>query len=609
MDLVHNRYVLLNVGEVFCFDTTERGDVYITLLIEVSTRYIITFLLTKHKPSAEEIKSLLQHFIFNLKNKSKQIIIHSDCAGENSSNAIREFCLKNNIKSSYSETIHGNQVSESVNKTLWYEIGKVCIADLESIQFKDLEYNDQKMIIWYVISKMNRREKTNSSVLFKGCSPEEMYEASCLYNYITNKIVMAKNGTEKATQIKIWKNIQIMLYRNLKTQTKLQEEKNISLNIADTPEAYKNLNYPETLNTDWLLEKEVESEIKYRLMKKIDKLDTEKIIEFIKVWVKSEEAKNLSDYQKIQLQIEVMNSINLKENTNLTKENVNITSEVKELAKESLEENKRLRIQLEENTKTLEAYKTELQWLKEDRQQQIAERKKKEDLSKKRRANKASQSNPSAAVESGDLDIILEGIHSRVKYVFHRDRIAHCIINYAGFRIGNLRWFGIYELKQFFNYETIYLRPIKSKNGKPLIIPVGRKYAGRFVEKLRPDWIALQKILIEKGMDLNAERGPYKIKESELWGSEMLCREGINRRMNKQLKIAGLKLNKKLTSHAYRRGLAQSLADENPTLAQDIMNHVNYSTTALYTRRPFTKKRAELAYEIAHSLEYNEPDE
>ena len=81
------------------------------------------------------------------------------------------------------------------------------------------------MLIAAGIIRINRRKKTRSSVLPEGCSAEEMYQVSSLYKYTRSKIVMAKNGTEESEKIKIWKSMQVLLFRTLKRQYNIMENK------------------------------------------------------------------------------------------------------------------------------------------------------------------------------------------------------------------------------------------------------------------------------------------------------------------------------------------------------------------------------------------------
>lgn len=67
----------------------------------------------------------------------------------------------------------------------------------------------------------------------------------------------------------------------------------------------------------------------------------------------------------------------------------------------------------------------------------------------------------------------------------------------------------------------------------------------------RKIWIEIQKILVEKGIDVDEIRDLYTVKESILWGKDALCRESYTQRYNLHLKKAGVILNKRLSTHSY----------------------------------------------------------
>lgn len=251
------------------------------------------------------------------------------------------------------------------------------------------------------------------------------------------------------------------------------------------------------------------------------------------------------------------------------------------MIKKLIETGKKLIKKLLETSKKLSLPSRELQTTlnstKEDQELELS----------KRKICSQKQSRAKSSIFIEDFLIILSHVYSKVRYTMCRDMIAHAVLKYTGIRISNLRHVTLAHLHNFFGYKTMIITAIKSKSKKPLIIPVVD--AGKnVIEPVRPYYLELLGILDNKDPNIIKEAYSNPPYESELWGQNLpkgkgISREHLTRRLNNQLKSAGLDLNKQITSHSYRRGYAIAVGKlKGIIVARKILNHTNIASTQDY---------------------------
>lgn len=541
LNLINNQYTLLNVDEVLCYDITVRGHIHVIMLIEMSSRYIIGLSLLWHEPSAKDIIDLIKIYIHKNKNiKTRKIVIHADCAGENSADEIREFAKQEGIILSFSYKFVGNHISECRNEHFWRKVEEICIEGYESASFFDLTYDLQLIIATKAVHEINRNISKTSKVLPLGASSEEMYQAGILYRYPSKNIILAANGTNKANEINVWKRTQIMLKRNLAKEVELNTKKKIIFGLAQTPDEFRENFKPENLDFNIIKKKEKEVSIEYKTYNELSKLKSNEIYGFIEHWSQTPEAKNTTNYEKIMLLLNIRNGQKIDEINDSA-------NQLKETLQETI-------IKLDKVSKDQDSGKQILENLQHITNCIVKKRKNRENL--KRNINKIKKAKIEDAIYPENFELVLQQVPSFYKYQYHRDKIAHAVLKCTGMRIGNLIHVDIPQLKAFFNYELMIVKGVQHVGNFYLKFKFTKESAGKIIDMVREDWLELQKILINKGYDLEEEINFNNPRESIIWGPTKLKRSSNTRRLKGQLRKAIIILNKTLRNNGYGKDIA-----------------------------------------------------
>lgn len=528
-DLLAHRYMVSLHGVVFSYDTTSRNGSHLTLMIDIGTRFIHGYILTQHPPTGEDIVELFK-LVFGNKKKEERPTVHSDMAGSNNSIVIAKYCAENNIQLSFSGEQHGNQVSESIMRKFWAEMGTFYFEGLEKNTFSDYTYAQQHVAIKITINNLNKFKSRNSSILPFDCSPLDMEVACSQYPY--SLLVIARNHTEEGDCIKFLKIIQFGLSSILLLQLEINKEKNIFLNMAETPEAFKAFYSNKSLERNWLVNKAREIKIKRQFFLKVKHFNTKKeIIYFAKKWLIDPEVKNLSDYDKI------FNCLNSKicMRLNLTENKILIDIVTKSFNRiEKIQEKLEY---LNEKEKILNNYSIKIR-----EKRQILLRKGKFEIKKQNEIFKF--------LNRTDMSLIFNSINSTSDdlYCCSRDKIAHAFLRYSGLSIKLLRFIYLSDLEYLFNYKPIHIKVILEEEIVEFTIPI---ISTEFwvIELVREDWVKLKEILNEKNKKTIYKKTEY----SEIWGLHLIKYQSYAKRLTTQLKFAYLVLNKNVTLASYRK--------------------------------------------------------
>lgn len=155
IDHVNNCFSVSNVGQIVTIDTTFKDGVYVSLMIDISSRFILDVLVTVIPVSGKHIKYWLKKvsMLFNRQILVKGSVIHTD-----SSYSDRDDYLSFSVHSGYVPSIAcgslQNQVSESHNRLFWNTLNGVCLSRLGK-NFSDLSLQEKVYVVEYSVLLIN----------------------------------------------------------------------------------------------------------------------------------------------------------------------------------------------------------------------------------------------------------------------------------------------------------------------------------------------------------------------------------------------------------------------------------------------------------------------
>ncbi len=594
-DLINNCYLVLSSQtQVFYYDTTEQKEngesIYITSLKKGSSRYNKEPLITEKTPRGEQIAEWLETIFRGNKNV---IILHSDTAGANVSQVVLNKLKELNITPSFTQTIRKNQVSERSHRTLWNQIKRIIVPGLEEQSIFFFSKEIQRAIIMKATDLINNK-KSNSTALPKGTTPAEQEIAVRLTNY-GNILLLGKPNTEtgyiiqKANKAAHKRYIiiikQIEFSKQIKQNFQIQDPAQTDVSKEVGALNLNNLNkYEEVLDTQ------------LNTLNKLTKNNistTEEALIFVEKLIKEEKGIHTDKNQRvimilqgISINLQVKSEALLNEMNKKQEESKAIilrqTDEINEM-KKLLEKNLNL-----QNIELVEKQKLRIQ-------------------AEIRKIRKRKQSKQRFAIFPEDFTVILETINSKDLFTKARDRIAHVILKIFGIRVSNLKYMNLRQLDNLFSKRDVYLKPIKSIKKEEIVFPYVKEYE-KFTKHVKKDFDFIKeniKIYEEKNNTKYKRHNRPKIEgESELWGTNKLLREVLNKRINQQLIKPSILLDKKLTSHSYRRGLAIIIARTQGILAaKEVLNHTNIGSTQAYMEKRADKKTLINIFKKAHAIE------
>lgn len=168
--------------------------------------------------------------------------------------------------------------------------------------------------------------------------------------------------------------------------------------------------------------------------------------------------------------------------------------------------------------------------------------------------------------------------------------IAHGLLRLFGFRVSNLIYFNKLQLDRLMNKQSFSIIPLKSKNLEKMQLEYVEEMEPILMQ-LRPSYEFILKNwnkILEKNKKKEIKK-PYvdtiipKAEISEFWHTCYLSREKLTKSINEDLKKAGVILNKRITSHSYRRGFARLLTKKcGLKIAKEFLQHRDITTTQKY---------------------------
>jgi integrase len=599
-DILKNRYLVFNSEEVFSIDTTERQNVYITLLIDISTREIASYLRTDKEPTASELVSWLRgHFVIRQKGNPVKIILHADSAGQHFSKEMRAFCDKFNIKLSLvnCKVAHGNQVSERINGIFWDWLPNYTLRGLDNVDFFDMSPEQQNELIEYVILVINNRKDSSSEVL-RGKSPLEMKEIKKWVK--SNQFAIARSKTKFGDLIIKAIDYNSMLKDNLDMQEMINnflgseifqiEEKDVRyITLEDNVESQEALQLVtnDVKNNNSILERVTS-------ITKNVACTPDDLLNMLSNEIENN-ASDLSQGEQLLLGLSVGQILKMKEQIEIFKQ-------------DNLKKDKMLLEAKSERAQMINI----LEKLNNENDLRVKERAAKDAARQRRIVNKNKQRKSLYAIFPEDFEKIfyyLKGLNNRLEYPISRDIFAHFFLFAYGVRLGNLRFVTQEVLEDLLSYKTIYIRYIKSKNVYKRSLPY-IKSLKNFIDILKEDHYPVILKHLEKNSEKLIEKmkinngGVYNPEESLIWSPYVLNREAYNKRINSQLSKTSVLINKgKFTSHSYRRGFAQLVARKiNVQTAQKMLNHTSITTTMAYLPESMTVEELTTNYNSVHKI-------
>lgn len=594
-DLINNKFMVANSDQVFTYDTTSRGNFHLTMLIDIGTRLIVSHKSTKNMITGEEIKEMIGNYLSPAKIKKqgkfrKEIIIHSDKAGNNISNEVRDYSKKNNIRLSYTEGEHGNNVSEVHNKIFFDIVARIKLREaLPEESFFDLTFEHKQDLTKHVILIMNNRVGNNIFQVPGNISLLKIAQAKMLT--VVSDLVCARKDSTLGRNIIETTNLMCERLEMIEYQRAFRERTNITL-YAEEPK----IRLIETgiLNDRKAIQKE-RRELSTRreifetvTAEVINAKDLETNIILIKAKIQDKLEKASTTEEKDKLLYE-QSIIELLENqkSSLDKQT--------QLLKESEKREVYMLKQIEKSNAKIEEL---LSIIKKNEKEKYDQRTEKETKAERRRLNKFKQIKERYSILPEDFNIIFSCINGKIKYVKSRDRLAHTILKLTGIRISNLKYVTLQQLDNLFHKGTMFIRPIKSQRADKMEFPYVKEME-RYLKNVREDYEYIKEYVSQKSDEIydklqDLEGDDF---ESEIWSTRIITRETLNKRINTQLRIAGQIINKRITSHSYRRGVAILTAKMFGIFkAKHLLNHSSISTTQLYMQKELSKKEVKTIY-------------
>lgn len=544
---VRGRYAVSDSNHVWASDWTigDANNVYILLIIDLSTRWVVASEIMDRQPSGGDIVNLLMSGIRDLEVKPR--IFHTDCGGAYMSKELRSYLEHAGIVHSHregNESHFDNQVIERLNKKLWSEIETLKWINTESSKRRVIKASkkDTKFLIKSIIDKINRNKPAN----WEEGNPQELYERLSVQP--RKYEIIAKKDSEEGKWVRQYQEFVI-----------IQGQAN---DLAKTIEVEH-------------------SEFNSILEKVTSKMETKESLRDVDLAVLLERAKSARNM------FAQMMSFFKTSFTSLDKAQENTTRLLKEFEQENKFKDELL-IQQEKNmTHELSALKDELRLLREKEEKREKEREQQRE--KKRSRVKRPLKN---SVTFEDIKGVLEetrqeGIKNSVAAC--RDRICIILLYVLGIRVAELKQITVSHI-----YDYLEKKPFEIEVGKSSS-PVKMQYVSS--EESRN----LIRKYVNKDLEIVSTvygRGAYLA---------TLSREHLTRRINYYFKSYGKKVNKNLLSHSCRIAFVTRIVEKfGIEVARQMVGHVNISTTQGYSRSMMTPRYR--AHVLNKVLQENETD-
>ena len=580
-DLIANENIILNTKQCYCSDTTSRGNVFITFLQDMASRIFVDYLFTDHMPTGEELREWLMK-TFPDKDYNKNItIIQTDSAGNYISKEFKSFCESKNIKHSIGQRRFSNQVAESYNKLFWDAVERYAIKGYSKDTFLDYTYEMQVKIIEFCINIIN--SNTAAHVKRKKISRMKLHDSLLMSKY-AGILFKARTGTWKARLIEECYINCILRLELIEKQNLLNQEYGICIKAENMKIKEEKQVHEITMNQIKADRKTLED--KTYIIDDFIKAagNKENIKKYVKEVLEKLENINLSIENKAVLQTSIVGIL----------QQLNANEVQKEEFNKLKEQNKELGDKLNLQTRILKE-------ILEKQKQEIEIRKEKEQKTLRRKMNLKKQNNIKYSIYPEDIENILKCVKHKIKIQESKKKLAHVILGITGLRIGNLKYVKIEHFDKLFNKEGFFLRPIKTRKARKIYIPYTKpmkailnlvKKDYEYIKENEKQIInqnnkkQLKGAQLEKGININ--------EVSELYHELYIRRETVNKWLNKDLKKASVLLNKEVTSHSYRRGIAIIVGRlRGIYTVKKLLNHTSIITTEKYLDDIMDKKEIE----------------
>jgi site-specific recombinase XerD/transposase InsO family protein len=528
---VRGRYAVSDSNHVWASDWTigHANGIYILLIIDLSTRWVVASEIMDRQPSGGDIVNLLMTGIRELQVQPK--IFHTDCGGAYMSKELKKYLEHKKIVHSHREghePSFDNQVIERLNKKLWGEIQMLNWIDTESSKRRLIKASkqDTKFLIKSVIEKMNREKPGN----WEEGNPQELYER--LSEQPRQYEIIAKKNSKEGEWVKQYQNFVL-----------IQGQAN---DLAKTIEA-------EHSEFNSILEKVTET---IRTHENLRDVDLTVLIE------RARSARSMMSQ---------MMEFFRTSFTSLDKAQENTTRLLKEF-EESNKFKDELLIQQEKNTgEELAGLRKEISQLRVN-----AEKKEMEKLRQKEKKKSRVKRPLKNSITFEDLKGVLEETRregTKNSVAGCRDRVCIVILYILGIRVAEVKQITISHI-----YDYLDKKPFEIEVGKSTS-PVKMQYVSS--EESRN--------IIKKNVlnDLETVSGLYGR------GAYLatLSREHLTRRINDYFKSYGKKVNKNLLSHSCRIAFVTRIVEKfGIEIARQMVGHVNISTTQGYSRSMMTPR-------------------
>lgn len=131
-DLVQHRYLTANINVLYCSDITQLGeDCYLMCLLDAGSRLVLSHALTSQEPTTTHVIEIIKLGLANRTIRENITIFHSDRGNQYTSLEFEDFMQEKGLRRSLAvPQSHGNQLSETLNKTLKTLIRKLLLTKL-----------------------------------------------------------------------------------------------------------------------------------------------------------------------------------------------------------------------------------------------------------------------------------------------------------------------------------------------------------------------------------------------------------------------------------------------------------------------------------------------
>lgn len=603
---VKGAYNPVQVDVMYGYDTMQVDDVFISIIVDLGSRKIISWLITESIPTAEQIINWLDEIFYD-RNPRITPVLHCDMAGCNASIIFKKFCDERGIRlSNYvAKYEFGSQVVERTNGMIKRALGKYKLKDYpENITFGDYNISEKRIIINAVINIINQASGSRSLVLggYSRNYVDSVKEFIQRYlpETFRQAIINGATGTEKG-------DFSIGLTHIILTSFQVTDEELALSENSSYIAAPITLSIIERIK-EVFQKQDTETLVKVKQHVEDASLAIKKLTE--ENGLRSLE--NLSPNQLYTLSLMAQEeSLKAAKNDSEKRKIISDTALLIMFRKESQKsdfrsskvaadaaETKKAMASLAENSERLKKEVVEL-------------RQKQDDKKRRAKRNRALQSKSKAAVMPGDFEIIMKkGNFGKLRFKKAKFRLGHGMCRMFGIRIGNLKYFNMTQLTNVFSGRSVFLYIIKGVNLEPIEFPYVRGME-KVLKYLREDYEYMKDLYDKKDKKLSKVDKSSSILgervKSEIWGSININR--FTKDFNEQLLRVTpyLKVEKRLTSHSYRRGFAIVVTKiYGIRVAQQLLGHASTRSTEAYLEKNIDPKTSKEVLNTLFAIETTE---